>query len=147
MRPIFTWRGRTARRIWEAEHTELNGRFVIADRERDAASRAVQDVADRLAAARRDEGNARGTRDRLTHELQELRRQVHAARMRWGDHVPDGPEYAEKNPSGSNAGRSRLRGLTRSLPRRGPNCSSRRSPCRGRSSWPRRVHSAGTLTP
>jgi len=92
---LLSGRGRTARRIWEAEHAELNGRFVIADRERDAASRAVQDVADRLAAAGRDEGNARGTRDRLTHELKELRRQVHAARMRWGDHVPDGPEYAE----------------------------------------------------
>src|SRR5262249_36547978 len=92
---LLSGRGRTARRIWEAEHAELNGRFVVADRERDAASRAVQDVADRLTAARRDEGNARGTRDHLTHELKELRRQVQAARMRWGDHVPDGPEYAE----------------------------------------------------
>src|ERR1019366_9538912 len=28
-------------------------------------------------------------------ESRRLRRQVHAARLRWGDHVPDGPEYAE----------------------------------------------------
>ena len=87
--------GRTARRTWEAENAELNGRFVAADRERDAASRTAQDMAARLATARHDEGNARGTRDRLTYELEELRRQVRAARLRWGDHVPDGPEYAE----------------------------------------------------
>src|ERR1039457_322873 len=47
------------------------------------------------APARHEEGNTRGIRDRLTRELEELRRQVHAARLRWGDHVPDGPEYAE----------------------------------------------------
>jgi hypothetical protein len=92
---LLSGRGRTVRRIWEAEHAELNSRFVAADLERDAASRAVQDVADRLAKARLDEGNGRRTRDRLTRELEELRHQVHAARLRWGDHVPDGPEYAE----------------------------------------------------
>jgi len=92
---LLSGRGRTTRRIWETEHSELNGRFVAADRERDSVSRAAQDVANRLAAARRDEGNARSIRDRLTHELEELRRQVRAARLRWGDHVPDGPEYAE----------------------------------------------------
>jgi hypothetical protein len=92
---LLSGRGRTTRRIWETEHAELNGRFVAADRERDAASRAAQDVANRLAATYRDEGNARSIRDRLTHELEELRRQVHAARLRWADHVPDGPEYAE----------------------------------------------------
>ena len=92
---LLSGRGRTARRIWETGQAELNGRFVAADRERDAASRAAQDAANRLAAARRDEGNARSIRDRLTHELEELRRQVHTARLRWGDHVPDGPEYAE----------------------------------------------------
>ncbi len=92
---LLSGRGRTTRRIWETEHSELNGRFVAADRERDSVSRAAQDVANRLAAARRDEGNARSIRDCLTHELEELRRQVRAARLRWGDHVPDGPEYAE----------------------------------------------------
>jgi hypothetical protein len=92
---LLSGHGRTARRTWEAENAELNGRFVAADRERDAASRAAQDVTGRLVAARHEEGNARGTRDRLTHELEELRRQVHAARLRWGDHLPDGPEYAE----------------------------------------------------
>ena len=92
---LLSGHGRTARRTWEVENAELNGRFVAADRERDAASRAAQGVAGRLVAARHEEGNARGTCDRLTHELEELRRQVHAARLRWGDHVPDGPEYAE----------------------------------------------------
>lgn len=92
---LLSGHGRTVRRTWEAENAELNGRFVAADSERDAASRAAQDVAGRLVAARHEEGNARGTCDRLTHELEELRRQVHAARLRWGDHVPDGPEYAE----------------------------------------------------
>ena len=92
---LLSGRGRAARRTWEAEHAELNGRFVAADRERDAASRTAQDVAGRLAGARHEEGNTRGIRDRLTRELEELRRQVHAARLRWGDHVPDGPEYAE----------------------------------------------------
>ena len=92
---LLSGRGRTTRRIWETEHSELNGRFVAADRERDAVSRAAQDVANRLAAARRDEGKARSARDRLTRELEELRYQVRAARLCWGDHVPDGPEYAE----------------------------------------------------
>ena len=92
---LLSGHGRTARRTWEVENAELNGRFVAADRERDAASRAAQDVAGRLVAARHEEGNARGARDRLTHELEELRRQVRTARLRWGDHVPDGPEYAE----------------------------------------------------
>jgi len=92
---LLSGRGRTTRRIWETEHAELNGRFVAADRERDSVSRAALDVANRLAAACRDEGNARIMRDRLTHELEELRRQVRAARLRWGGHVPDGPEYAE----------------------------------------------------
>jgi hypothetical protein len=92
---LLSGRGRATRRIWETEHAELNGRFVAADRERDFVSPAAQDMANRLAAARRDEGKARSTRDRLTRELEELRRQVRAARLRWGDHVPDGPEYAE----------------------------------------------------
>ncbi len=92
---LLSGHGRTARRTWEAQNAELNGRFVAADSERDAASRTAQDLAGRLAAARHEEGNARGIRDRLTRELEELRRQVHAARLRWGDHVPDGPEYAE----------------------------------------------------
>jgi hypothetical protein len=92
---LLSGRRRTARRIWEAEHAELNTRFVAADSERDVASRTAQDVAARLAAARHDEGNARGLCDRLTRELEELRRQVHAARLSWGGHVPDGPEYAE----------------------------------------------------
>lgn len=92
---LLSGRGRTTRRMWETEHAELSARFVAADRERDSVSRAAQDVANRLAAARRDEEKASSTRDRLTHELEELRRQVRAARLRWGDHVPDGPEYAE----------------------------------------------------
>lgn len=92
---LLSGRGRIARRNWEAEHIELNTRFVAADRDRDAASRTAQDVANRLAAARREEENVRRVHDRLTAELEGLRRQVRAARLRWGDHVPDGPEYAE----------------------------------------------------
>jgi hypothetical protein len=92
---LLSGRGRATRRIWETEHAELNGRFVAADRKRDSVSRAAQDVAGRLAEARHEEGNARNIRDRLTHELEELRRQLRAARLRWGDHVPDGLEYAE----------------------------------------------------
>jgi AAA domain len=92
---LLSGRGRTTRRIWETEHAELNSRFVAADRERDSVSRTARDVTNRLAAACRDEGNARSKRDRLTHELEELRCQVRAADLRWGDHVPDGPECAE----------------------------------------------------
>jgi hypothetical protein len=32
---------------------------------------------------------------RLQNLIGELRRQIRAARLHWGDHVPDGPEYAE----------------------------------------------------
>jgi hypothetical protein len=71
---LLSGRGRTTRRIWETEHAELSARFVAADRERDSVSRAAQDVANRLAAARRDEEKARSTCDRLTRELEELRR-------------------------------------------------------------------------
>ncbi len=92
---LFSARGRTARQSWQAEHAELNGRFLAADRERDTASRAAQDAANRLAAARRDATDARSTCDGLKRELEESLRQIHAARLRWGDHVPDGPEYAE----------------------------------------------------
>ena len=95
---LLSGRGRVTRWNWKAEHAELNGRFVVADRERDAASRAAQDVANRLAAARREEENVRRICDRLMRELEELRRQVCAARLRWGDHVPDGPEYAGQAP-------------------------------------------------
>jgi AAA domain-containing protein len=94
----FAWlsaRGRTARRNWGAEHAELNSRFVAADRGRDTASHAAQDVTNRLAGARLAETDARDTCDRLKRELGELRRQIHAAHMRWDGHVPDGPEYAE----------------------------------------------------
>jgi hypothetical protein len=92
---LLSARGRTTRQGWEAEHAELNGRFLAADWERDAASRAAQDAANGLAAARRDTTDARSTRDRLKRELEELRRQIQDARLSWGDHVPNGPEYAE----------------------------------------------------
>ena len=92
---LLSTRGRTARRSWEAEHAELNARFLAADRERDAASRAAHDAATCLATAQRDTTGARSTRDRLKRELQELRCQIQDARLRWGDHVPNGPEYAE----------------------------------------------------
>ena len=78
-----------------------------------------------LVAARHEEGNARGTRDRLTHELG-LEAQVHAARLRWGDHVPDGPEYAEtaeaeriqrREKSAPWADAERHRGADRTVPR------------------------------
>jgi hypothetical protein len=92
---LLSARGRSTRRGWEAEHAELNSRFVAADRERDAASRAAQDAANCLAAARRDATDARRTCDRLKRELEVLRHQIQDARLRWGDHVPNGPEYAE----------------------------------------------------
>jgi hypothetical protein len=97
---LLSARGRAAHQGWEAEHAELNGRFLVADRERDASSRAAQDASNRLAAARRDETDVRSTCDRLKRELEELRHQIRAARLRWGDHVPDGPEYAETNELG-----------------------------------------------
>jgi hypothetical protein len=129
---LFSARGRTTRQIWEAEHAELNGRFLAADRERDTASRAAQDAANRLAVARRDATDARSTCDRLKRELEELLRQIHAARLRWGDHVPDRPEYAET------AEPERIQRREKSAPwadaeftAARTSCSSRRSPCTG----------------
>jgi hypothetical protein len=86
---------RAARRTWDAEHAGMRRRLTEAAVDRNEALRAAQILANQIADARRAEDAARNTRDRVTGELGELRRQIAHGRQRWGDHVPDGSEYAE----------------------------------------------------
>jgi hypothetical protein len=88
-------RRRKLRRIWDADHAELANGFAEADRLRDTALRTVEDITAGIAAAQQEVTTAQDKRDRLGREIENLNRQVAGARQRWGDHVPDGPEYAE----------------------------------------------------
>ena len=88
-------RRRKLRQSWDAEHAELTSRFAEADRHRDAALRTVEDITTGIAATREEERAAREACGRLSLEIENLDRQIADARQRWGDHVPDGPEYAQ----------------------------------------------------
>ncbi len=86
---------RRLRQIWDAEHAELSSRFAEADRHRDTTLRTVQEISARVDAARQQETAARDACDRLNREIEDVNRRIVAARQRWGDHVPHGPEYAQ----------------------------------------------------
>jgi hypothetical protein len=88
-------RGRQARRAWSAQHTELGERFTAADRERVQAQRAVDKLSTDMGEAEQAAAKADADLDKLGRETAGLRRQIGNARQRWGDHVPDGPQYAQ----------------------------------------------------
>jgi AAA domain len=88
-------RGRQARRAWNAQHSELGERFTAADRQRFQARGAVDDLNTSVGEAAHAESKADTDLDQLDREIAGLRRQINEARQRWGDHVPDGPQYAQ----------------------------------------------------
>jgi hypothetical protein len=86
---------RGQRRAWDAERRELLGRFLTADRRRDAASRAADELQHEMSCCRHAEEDARTRFAKLDREFQDLQDAIQEARQRWGDHVPSGSEYAE----------------------------------------------------
>jgi hypothetical protein len=92
---IVSARGRARRAAWAAEHSELGGVLLDLVRQRDAALSTAQDLADRIAATQHDQAQTSDAVARLDHEIEGLHSRIAEARQRWGDHVPDGPEYAD----------------------------------------------------
>jgi AAA domain len=88
-------RRRAQRRVWNAEHGELCSRFLSADRRRDAASRAADELQREIGVCGAAEEDARARRGELNTEFESLQDVVRQARQRWGDHVPCGSEYSE----------------------------------------------------
>ena len=84
-----------AGREWYAAHAELRAVFDTAARDRDSALASVEELRAELARARRSATDARETANRLAAAMDALQAPVAAARKRWGDHVPEGPSYAE----------------------------------------------------
>jgi hypothetical protein len=85
---------RQGRKAWNAEHAELSERFAVADRERVQEQHAVDELKVRMDGTLRAESEADISLGQLGREIAELRQQVDAAWQRWGDHVPDGPQFA-----------------------------------------------------
>jgi AAA domain len=88
-------RRRKARQAWNAEHAGLGDRFAVADQERVEAERAADELKAHMNSALRAESKADASLDQLGREVDELRQQVASAQQQWGDHVPDGPQYAQ----------------------------------------------------
>jgi hypothetical protein len=88
-------RGRQARRAWDTQRAELGERFTAADRERHQAQRVADQLSARMNEAVRAESTADADLDRLSREIAEIQSLIDDARERWGDHVPDGPQYAQ----------------------------------------------------
>jgi hypothetical protein len=88
-------RGRQARRTWDVEHAEFSERFATADRERFQAQRGIDELNASMSETAKAESKAAADLDRLSRAIAGLRARVADARQRWGDHVPDGPQYAQ----------------------------------------------------
>jgi hypothetical protein len=87
--------GLRAGREWYAAHTELRAAFDTAARSRDEALGALQALRAEMAATRKMMADAHEAASRLATSMDALQAPVAAARKRWGDHVPEGPSYAE----------------------------------------------------
>jgi hypothetical protein len=87
--------GMRAGRDWYSAHRTLRAIFDDAALERDGALASVQALRAELAAARTTITRSQDAADRLAAEMDRLHGPVAAARARWGDHVPEGPSYAE----------------------------------------------------
>jgi AAA domain len=84
-----------ARQAWITERAELSDRFAAADRERAESQRAIDELKADMNTVLKAESDADASLGRLGREVAGLRQQIAAARQRWGDHVPDGPQYAQ----------------------------------------------------
>lgn len=87
--------GLRAGREWYAAHAGLRAALDEAARERDEALAAVQALRAELAVARTTMTDARDAVTQLAAAMESLQAPVGTARKRWGDHVPEGPSYAE----------------------------------------------------
>ena len=87
--------GMRAGRDWYSAHRTLRAIFDDAALERDGALASVQALRAELAAARKTITRSQDAASRLAAEMDRLHAPVAAARARWGDHVPEGPSYAE----------------------------------------------------
>lgn len=87
--------GLRASREWYAAHTGLRSALSAAIGARDAALEEAQEIRSRLAAERQTAARSRETADRCAAAMEALQVPAAAARKRWGDHVPEGPSYAE----------------------------------------------------
>jgi hypothetical protein len=87
--------GLRAAREWHAAHARLRATFDAAARARDEALDSVQALRADLAVARKAAAKSQEETSRLGASMDALQGSVAAARKRWGDHVPEGPSYAE----------------------------------------------------
>ena len=87
--------GLRASREWYTAHAGLRAAFDAAVADRDSALSAMQELRADLAAARKEMAVARETANQLASSMDALAVPVAAARKLWGDHVPEGPSYAE----------------------------------------------------
>ncbi|HXT90470.1 MAG TPA: AAA domain-containing protein, partial [Trebonia sp.] len=83
-----------ARREWQARRAVLDDALRECAMPVDAAQRAVTDLQERFAATVRARAEAVAALRRLTGECAVAREAVTRARERWGEHFPDGPEFA-----------------------------------------------------
>jgi hypothetical protein len=87
--------GLRAGRDWYTAHGTLRAAFDAATRQRDRALTLAQELRAELAAARKTITRSRDTASRLAAEMDALHAAAATARRRWGDHMPEGPSYAE----------------------------------------------------
>ncbi|MCL2584100.1 MAG: hypothetical protein FWE35_16775 [Streptosporangiales bacterium] len=87
--------GLRASREWYAAHADLRSVLAAAMAARDSALSQAQELRSGLAAERQTAARSRETADRCAAAMEALQAPAAAARKRWGDHVPEGPSYAE----------------------------------------------------
>jgi hypothetical protein len=86
---------RARKRIWEQGQEELAGQVRQAVADAAAARKSLAALDREIAAGRAAERAAGEARSRADVAVQGAERIVAGARSRWGERVPDGPEYAE----------------------------------------------------
>lgn len=84
-----------AGRDWYASRAALRAGAAEAEWRHEAALGDAAALRASLAAAQRSAAEASDEVDRLTAEMASLQATVARARLRWGDHLPDGPSYGE----------------------------------------------------
>ena len=143
-----------ARREWRARQAALDAELRDRAAAVSTAQRAIAVVQAEFAATVRARAESAARLRRLTAECAAAQEVIARGHQRWGEHLPEGPDFPARRPARSRAtqtqtarpaGNWRPRGPTRSSPPRAPSCSSPRSPCTRRSSARRPAGSRGNL--